>query len=166
MTKSLESLRLAEAFFAERPELLATVRAFLTEAWERWPETEVVTQKSQVTLRGPRPFCALSTHIRFPRMPGPCYVTLSLFLPPIPAGSARRHGSGTISRPLGQPSAPVSPGGPGHAALGVGGGGPSLSEYQDLRPVCLIWCLRRYFLPLASRLHKGPPDAISVRRPS
>ena len=81
MTKSLESLRLAEAFFAERPELLSTVRAFLTEAWERWPETEVVTQKSQVTLRGPRPFCALSTHIRFPRMPGPCYVTLSLFLP-------------------------------------------------------------------------------------
>ena len=75
MTKSLESLRLAEAFFAERPELLSTVRAFLTEAWERWPETEVVTQKSQVTLRGPRPFCALSTHIRFPRMPGPCYVT-------------------------------------------------------------------------------------------
>ena len=81
MTKSLESLRLAEAFFAERPELLSTVRAFLTETWERWPETEVVTQKSQVTLRGPRPFCALSTHIRFPRMPGPCYVTLSLFLP-------------------------------------------------------------------------------------
>ena len=81
MTKSLESLRLAEAFFAERPELLSTVRAFLTEAWERWPETEVVTQKSQVTLRGPRPFCALSTHIRFPRVPGPCYVTLSLFLP-------------------------------------------------------------------------------------
>lgn len=77
----LESLRLAEAFFAEKPELLPVVRAFLLGALDRWPETEIVTQKSQVGLRDPRPFCALTTHVRFPRQPSPHYVTLSLFLP-------------------------------------------------------------------------------------
>ena len=81
MMEALESLRLAEAFFAERPELLPVVRPFLLGALERWPETEILTQKSQVSLRGPRPFCALSTHVRFPRQRSPHYVTLSLFLP-------------------------------------------------------------------------------------
>lgn len=78
-----EALRLAEEFFARKPDLLPTVRALLSGALERWPETEIVTQKSQVTLRGPRPFCALSLHVRFPRqrVPDPSYVTLSLFLP-------------------------------------------------------------------------------------
>lgn len=79
----LESLRLAEEFFARRPEVLPTVRAFLSGALERWPEAQIITQKSQVTLRGPRPFCALSLHVRFSRqrVPDPNYVTLSLFLP-------------------------------------------------------------------------------------
>ena len=79
----LEALRLAEDFFSQRPEALPAVRAFLSGALTRWPETEIVTQKSQVTLRCPRPFCALSTHVRFPRqqVPDPHYVTLSLFLP-------------------------------------------------------------------------------------
>ena len=83
----LEQLRLAEAFFAEQPELLPVVRALLLGALDRWPAAEIVTQKSQVGLRDPRPFCALSTHIRFPRRRGPeaPYVTLSLFLPrPLP----------------------------------------------------------------------------------
>ena len=34
----LETLRLAEAFFARKPEALPSVRAFLLEALERWPE--------------------------------------------------------------------------------------------------------------------------------
>ena len=83
----LEQPRLAEAFFAEQPELLPVVRALLLGALDRWPAAEIVTQKSQVGLRDPRPFCALSTHIRFPRRrgPGAPYVTLSLFLPrPLP----------------------------------------------------------------------------------
>ena len=78
---TLESLRLTEAFFAKQPELLEVVRPFLLGALERWPQAEIVTQKSQVGLRDPRPFCALSTHIRLPRQPSPRYVTLSLFLP-------------------------------------------------------------------------------------
>ena len=57
----LESLRLAEAFFARKPEALPSVRAFLLGALERWPEAELVTQKSQVGLRDPRPFCALDS---------------------------------------------------------------------------------------------------------
>ena len=83
MTDPLEALRLAEEFFAGKPELLPAVRALLLEALDRWPSAEIVTQKSQVGLRDPRPFCALSTHIRFPRqrVPDPHYVTLSLFLP-------------------------------------------------------------------------------------
>ena len=78
----LEQLRLAEAFFAGGPGLWETVRPLLLGALDRWPSAEIVTQKSQVGLRDPRPFCALSTHIRFPRqrVPEPRYVTLSLFL--------------------------------------------------------------------------------------
>ena len=56
----LEALRLAEAFFAQKPQALPSVRAFLLGALERWPETEIVTQKSQVGLRDPRPYCALT----------------------------------------------------------------------------------------------------------
>ena len=77
----LETLRLAEAFFARKPEALPSVRAFLLEALERWPETEIVTQKSQVGLRDPRPFCALTApgkHVKGRAVPG---ALLSLFLP-------------------------------------------------------------------------------------
>ena len=56
----LETLRLAEAFFARKPEALPSVRAFLLGALERWPESEIVTQASQVGLRDPRPYCALT----------------------------------------------------------------------------------------------------------
>ena len=56
----LEALRLAEAFFARKPEALPSVRAVLLGALERWPETKIVTQKSQVGLRDPRPYCALT----------------------------------------------------------------------------------------------------------
>ena len=55
----LESLRLAEDFFAADEEMLALARALLLGALERWPDTAVVTQKTQVGLGGPRPFCAL-----------------------------------------------------------------------------------------------------------
>ena len=78
----LEALRLAEAFFAaRRPEALPSVRAFLLGALERWPEAEIVTQKSQVGLRDPRPFCALTVQgkrIKGREIPG---AVLSLFLP-------------------------------------------------------------------------------------
>ena len=77
----LEALRLAEAFFARKPEALPSVRAFLLGALERWPETEIVTQKSQVGLRDPRPFCALTApgkHVKGRPTPG---ALLSLFLP-------------------------------------------------------------------------------------
>ncbi len=77
----LEALRLAEAFFARKPEALPSVRAFLLGALERWPEAEIVTQKSQVGLRDPRPFCALTApgkHVRGRATPG---ALLSLFLP-------------------------------------------------------------------------------------
>ena len=160
MTKSLESLRLAKAGTAVNSSRFSN-RGMGKMARDGSCHPEVSGDSAGAAAL----LCPLHPHPLSPdARPVLCHVKpLSA---PIPAGSARRHGSGTISRPLGQPSAPVSPGGPGHAALGVGGGGPSLSEYQDLRPVCLIWCLRRYFLPLASRLHKGPPDAISVRRPS
>ena len=55
----LESLRLAEDFFAANPEMWAPARSLLLGALERWPDTAVVTQKTQVGLGGPRPFCAL-----------------------------------------------------------------------------------------------------------
>lgn len=77
----LEALRLAEAFFARKPEALPSVRAFLLGALERWPEAEIVTQKSQVGLRDPRPFCALTApgkHVKGRATPG---ALLSLFLP-------------------------------------------------------------------------------------
>ena len=77
----LEALRLAEAFFAGKPAALPSVRAFLLGALERWPEAEIVTQKSQVGLRDPRPFCALTApgkHVRGRATPG---ALLSLFLP-------------------------------------------------------------------------------------
>ena len=77
----LEALRLAEAFFARKPEALPSVRAFLLGALERWPEAEVGTEKSQVGLRDPRPFCALTApgkHVRGRATPG---ALLSLFLP-------------------------------------------------------------------------------------
>ena len=78
----LESIRLSEEFFARQPETLPAVRAFLAGILERWPDAEILVQKSQVTLRCPRPFCALSSHVRFPRqqVPDPHYVTLSLYL--------------------------------------------------------------------------------------
>lgn len=78
---NLEALRLAEAFFARKPEALPSVRAILLGALERWPETEIVTQKSQVGLRDPRPYCALTApgkHVKGRATPG---ALLSLFLP-------------------------------------------------------------------------------------
>lgn len=81
MTLELEALRLAEAFFAGKPEALPSVRAFLLGALERWPEAEIVTQKSQVGLRDPRPFCALTApgkRVKGKAVPG---AMLSLFLP-------------------------------------------------------------------------------------
>ena len=77
----LEALRLAEAFFAQKPQALPSVRAFLLGALERWPETEIVTQKSQVGLRDPRPYCALTApgkRVKGRPAPG---ALLSLFLP-------------------------------------------------------------------------------------
>lgn len=77
----LEALRLAEAFFARKPQALPSVRAFLLGALERWPETEIVTQKSQVGLRAPRPYCALTApgkRVKGRPTPG---ALLSLFLP-------------------------------------------------------------------------------------
>lgn len=78
---NLEALRLAEAFFAGKPEALPGVRAFLLGALERWPDAEITVQKSQVGLRDPRPFCALTKpgkHVRGRPTPG---AILSLFLP-------------------------------------------------------------------------------------
>jgi len=77
----LEALRLAEAFLSQKPEALPGARAFLLGALERWPSAEVITQKSQVGLRDPRPFCALTLpgkHVRGKATPG---AMLSLFLP-------------------------------------------------------------------------------------
>ena len=45
MTDLLESLRLAEAFFAEKPQLLEVVRPFLREALNRWPEADEEAMK-------------------------------------------------------------------------------------------------------------------------
>ena len=78
---NLEALRMAEDFFARKPEALPSVRAFLLGALERWPDTEIVTQKSQVGLRDPRPYCALTApgkHVKGRATPG---ALLSLFLP-------------------------------------------------------------------------------------
>jgi len=77
----LEALRLAEAFLAKKPAALPGARAFLLGALERWPETEIVTQKSQVGLRAPRPYCALwlpGKRVKGRPTPG---AGLSLFLP-------------------------------------------------------------------------------------
>ncbi len=77
----LEALRLAEAFFARKPAALPSVRAFLAGALERWPDTEIVAQKSQVGLRDPRPYCALTApgmRVKGRATPG---ALLSLFLP-------------------------------------------------------------------------------------
>ncbi|WP_295579662.1 DUF5655 domain-containing protein [uncultured Oscillibacter sp.] len=79
----LEALRQAEAFFCQwKPELVPVARAFLDRCLERWPETAVVTQKSQVGLRDPRPYCALwpPTHGGFRRRPRD-FLVVSLFLP-------------------------------------------------------------------------------------
>ena len=57
---NLDEVQQAEAFFFHRrPETVPTARAFLLGALERWPSTQAVTQKSQVGLRDPRPYCAL-----------------------------------------------------------------------------------------------------------
>ena len=56
----LEALRLAEEFFAANdPEVLSILRPLLLGALDRWPEVQIVTQKSQVGLSDPRPFCAM-----------------------------------------------------------------------------------------------------------
>lgn len=55
----LDALRLAEAFFSDDPELLPVVHQLLFGVLERWPETEIITQKSQIGLRDPKPFCAI-----------------------------------------------------------------------------------------------------------
>lgn len=78
---NLEALRLAEAFLSRKPAALPSARAFLLGALERWPSAEIVTQKSQVGLRDPRPFCALTLpgkRVRGKETPG---AMLSLFLP-------------------------------------------------------------------------------------
>ena len=77
----LESLRLAENFFSRDPEVFPVVHGFFQGALERWPEVELVTQKSQVGLRDPRPFCALwpPLHGGWKNKPKHC-VALSLFL--------------------------------------------------------------------------------------
>lgn len=77
----LEALRLAEDFLSKKPAALPGARAFLLGALERWPDVEIVTQKSQVGLRDPRPFCALTLpgkHVKGHPTPG---AMLSLFLP-------------------------------------------------------------------------------------
>ena len=95
----LEALRLAEAFFARKPEALPSVRAFLSGALDRWPGTEVVTQKSQVGLRDPRPYCALTApgkRVKGRATPG---ALLSLFLPrPLEASTAMRRQSASRDR--------------------------------------------------------------------
>ena len=49
MAADLEALRLAEAFLSRKPAALPAARAFLLGALERWPEAEVVNQKSSGT---------------------------------------------------------------------------------------------------------------------
>ena len=79
----LESLRLAEDFFAADEEMLALARALLLGALERWPDTAVVTQKTQVGLGGPRPFCALYPPRKAADRKAHA-LGLSLFLPRVP----------------------------------------------------------------------------------
>ena len=79
----LESLRLAEDFFAADEEMLALARALLLGAVERWPDTAVVTQKTQVGLGGPRPFCALYPPRKAADRKAHA-LGLSLFLPRVP----------------------------------------------------------------------------------
>lgn len=79
----LETLRLAEAFFdGWKPELTPVARTFLLRCLEQWPGTQVVTQKSQVGLRDPRPYCALwpPLHGGFRQRPRD-FLVVSLFLP-------------------------------------------------------------------------------------
>ena len=79
----LESLRLAEDFFAADEEMLALARSLLLGALERWPDTAVVTQKTQVGLGGPRPFCALYPSRKAADRKAHA-LGLSLFLPRVP----------------------------------------------------------------------------------
>jgi len=55
----LDALQLAEAFFAADPKVLSLVQCLLFEAIKRWPSLKIVTQKRQVGLSDPHPFCAL-----------------------------------------------------------------------------------------------------------
>ena len=70
MTDLLESLRLAEAFFAEKPQLLEVVRPFLREALNRWPEAEI---RERDLTASPLPVLTTELddrrHQRFPENP-------------------------------------------------------------------------------------------------
>ena len=79
----LESLRLAEAFFAADEEMAALARSLLLGVLERWPDAAVVTQKTQVGLGDPRPFCALYPPRRAADRKAHA-LGLSLFLPYAP----------------------------------------------------------------------------------
>jgi len=79
----LESLRLAEDFFAADEEMLALARALILGALERWPDTVIATQKTQVGLGGPRPFCALYPPRKAADRKAHA-LGLSLFLPRVP----------------------------------------------------------------------------------
>jgi hypothetical protein len=52
------------AFFRHEPEVLPLFGAFAEAIRERHPEAEVRVQRSQISLRGPRPFCAAWLPIR------------------------------------------------------------------------------------------------------
>ena len=80
---ALESLRLAEDFFAADEEMLALARALILGALERWPDTVIAVQKTQVGLGGPRPFCALYPPRRAANRKAHA-LGLSLFLPYAP----------------------------------------------------------------------------------
>ena len=79
----LESLRLAEDFFAADEEMLALARALILGALERWPDTVIAAQKTQVGLGGPRPFCALYPPRRAADRKAHA-LGLNLFLPRVP----------------------------------------------------------------------------------
>ena len=79
----LESLRLAEDFFAADEEMLALARALILGALERWPDTVIAVQKTQVGLGGPRPFCALYPPRKAADRKAHA-LGLSLFLPRVP----------------------------------------------------------------------------------
>ena len=79
----LESLRLAEDFFAADEEMLALARALILGALERWPDTVIAAQKTQVGLGGPRPFCALYPPRKAADRKAHA-LGLSLFLPRVP----------------------------------------------------------------------------------